>query len=89
MIWDGKVNAQVQIHEDYWDLTENIGNTYGNREFTDGIIYGREFENDFEMATDFDFLFYYVDRDCLPGLIFIFNEEEVFAVRMDKSTLIT
>ena len=52
---DGNISDQVQLDGNYWDHTQDTGNTYGDGESTDGENYGPEYKSGVGMVFDFDF----------------------------------
>ena len=47
-----------------------------------------ESQNGEELDFDFDFLFYYVDRNCLTRPTMVTIDDELYGVIMDNITLI-
>ena len=74
---DNEERNAEHVHRDHSENTLATGKPYENYEKIEEIIYGLGILNGKELDIDFDFLFNYVDRDCLSRLMFLNDEEDL------------
>ena len=76
------------MHRAYSEHTLASGEKKGYYEKKDEHDYGMETQNGVELSIDFDFLFNYVDRNCLARLMMVTIGEDLYGVITDNNTLI-